>query len=272
MVVFPFQTQRCQSGEPMVRATHLGRRVVWQVDSRQWPRWPRSIPRHGMIGIGGRLQPERLETTQWYKWIWDPGKKAVMLSDVKLNAQTVRVWGCMKQNWLMSAFSMVDLKAYQPILTTYIHLALIWISQICGHMIATTTEATTTPLNGPAIMERKLCEYRNEASRQSMTDIATTQMHLHKTMYNVQNGDKKHWSVTGTEQAILPQWVLEWSHGSTAPEMQTEVQTLKRQRLEYWASNFSACSIVQGDLNIPTFFHSVFGKYIFKTNKFETSR
>jgi hypothetical protein len=91
-------------------------------------------------------------------------------------------------------------------------------------------------------------------------------------MYNVQNRDKTQWSVTGTEQAILPQWVLEWSHGSTAPEMQTEVQTLKRQRLEYWACNFSTCSIVQGDLYIPTFFHSVFGKNIFKTNKFETSR
>ena len=109
-----------------------------------------------------------------------------MLSDVKLNAQTVRVWGCMKQNRFMSAFSMVGLKAYQPILTMYIHLALIWISQICGQMIATMTEATTTPANGPAIMQRKLCEYRNEAawSRHSMTDIATTQMHLHKTSQN----------------------------------------------------------------------------------------
>lgn len=37
---------------PVCRATRLGRRVVWQVDSRQWPRWLRSIPRDGMIGIG----------------------------------------------------------------------------------------------------------------------------------------------------------------------------------------------------------------------------
>ena len=70
----------------------------------------------------------------------------------------------MKQNRFMSAFSMVDLKAYQPILTMYIHLALIWISQICGQMFATMTEATTTPVNGPAIMQRKLCEYRNEGA------------------------------------------------------------------------------------------------------------